>query len=377
MKIIADQNIPIVKETFSGMGEVVTLSGRDIDNGILRDADVLLVRSITKVDEKLLEHTKVKFVGTATIGTDHVDEKYLSEAGIKFASAPGSNADSVAEYIVSALLNLEKKSGFSFSGKSIGIIGCGNVGRRVKKRSSVLGMNCLVNDPPLELSSNESGLMPLDRLLALSDVVTVHVPLIKTGGYPTYRMIDDRFLGMMKPGAVLINTSRGSVMEEGHIKVNRKKLGGLVLDVWNNEPSIDTGMLDITDIATPHIAGYSYDGKIKGVVMLYDALCDFLGIKNDFDFSRYTCANLPQAIDLSDSNDVLFDAVNKAYPIMEDDRNMRRIKGFGDGESGKYFDRLRKEYHIRREFKNFSVKTFGIADEGKMAILKNLGFGII
>jgi erythronate-4-phosphate dehydrogenase len=371
MKIIADQNIPLVKESFAHLGEVVLMSGRDMTNGELKDADVLMVRSITKVNERLLENTGIRFVGTATIGTDHVDEQYLKNAGIKFASAPGSNADSVAEYVVSALLNLEKKLKTSFTGKNIGIIGCGNVGSRVKKRAEAIGLNCLINDPPLE-RAGKKGFLPIEDVLALSDIVTVHVPLSNNGDYPTYKLINERFISNMKHDAVLFNTSRGAVLDEEAVKANRNKLGGLVLDVWNNEPAINNESLDITDIATPHIAGYSYDGKVKGTMMLYDALCGFLSLEKTFDFVKFSKPDKPLMIDLGSSSDILFDAVNAAYPIMKDDADLRAIKGSGNQSA--YFDKLRKDYFKRREFFNFTLSVTGDADKDKLKALKNLGF---
>ena len=372
MKIIADQNIPVVKEAFGSLGEVITISGRDMTCSSVKDADVLLVRSITKVDGSLLDNTRIKFVGTATIGTDHVDEKYLSERNICFASAPGSNADSVAEYMVSAILNLEKNKNIKFTGKTIGIIGCGNVGSRVKKRMETIGMNCLVNDPPLERMTGQKGFVSLDELLSSSDMVTVHVPLTKKGDCPTYKMIDDKFLAKMEPGVVLFNTSRGSVMDEEALYANRSRLGALVLDVWNDEPAINMKTLDITDIATPHIAGYSFDGKIRGTAMLYSALCDFLKIEKKTDFSVFTQSGDVPPICLKDSGDLLYDVINCAYPVMRDDSDLRRIK-LADNPGG-YFDKLRKEYYKRREFFNHTVITGGVKPVKEIEILKNLGF---
>jgi erythronate-4-phosphate dehydrogenase len=376
MKIIADQNIPLVKNVFSGIGDITLVSGRDINNAILKDCEILLVRSITKVDRSLLENTKVKFVGTATIGTDHIDVKYLDEALIKFTSAPGSNADSVAEYMVSALLNLEQKLNMSLPGKKIGIIGCGNVGSRVKRRMEVLGLNCLVCDPLLEDKQNGGDFLPLEKVLGESDIVTVHVPLEKSGRYPTLGMINDEFLSGMKNGAILFNTSRGKVMDEKALFNNSGKLSGLVLDVWLSEPQINVDTLDIADIATPHIAGYSYDGKIRGTKMLYDALCDFLAIKKECDFNEYLKPETPPVIDIRDSNNAVFDAVNSAYPIMTDDGNLRKIKDIENVSRGRYFDKLRKEYPVRREFFNYTLKTIKNQNPSKIKILEELGFKI-
>ena len=287
MKIIADINIPCVKEIFNEFGEIDLIPGREISNKMIKDADVLLVRSVTKVNKELLSDSKVRFVGTATIGFDHIDIEYLKTNNIFFASAPGSNADSVAEYIISGLLNLSKKFNFNLKDKKVGIIGIGNVGSRVKKRLDILGVECLLNDPPKERETKNRIYLPLKRVLEISDIITVHVPLNKTGIDATYHLINDSFISMMKNNSILFNTSRGKIMDETVIRKNRNKLLALVLDVWETEPEVNIETLEMTDIATPHIAGYSYDGKVRGTEMLYHDLCVFLNKEEKWDKSEF------------------------------------------------------------------------------------------
>ena len=264
MKIITDENIPFVKETFSRIGEVRTVPGRDISFNLIKEADILLVRSVTRVNKELLEGTPVRFVGTATIGTDHIDEDYLKAKEIALASAPGSNANSVSEYVIASLLTLAKRMGFSLKGKSIGIVGVGNVGSKVVKKCEALEMKVLRNDPPLGRKTGDVRYLSLDAILE-ADIISLHVPLTYEGQDATYHLVDKDFLSKMKNRSILINTSRGDLVEEEALleAIRGKKLAGVILDVWKNEPNINTELLEIIDLATPHIAGYSLDGKSK------------------------------------------------------------------------------------------------------------------
>ncbi|MCK4325827.1 4-phosphoerythronate dehydrogenase, partial [bacterium] len=211
MKIVADKNIPFVEEAFGKLGEVATLPGRQINSSAVKEADVLLVRTVTRVDERLLKGSRVRFVATATIGLDHVDLDYLKKKGIGFASATGCNANSVAEYIVAALLIFAQRYEFSLSGKTIGVVGVGNVGSRVVEKAGILGMNVLQNDPPLARKTGESRFRPLEELLQKSDILTLHVPLSHEGEDATYHMANEALFEKMKKGGFFINTSRGAV----------------------------------------------------------------------------------------------------------------------------------------------------------------------
>jgi len=376
MKIAADVNIPFVKEAFKNFGEVELFPGRDIENKMVKDADILLVRSVTKVNKELLSGTKIKFVATATIGIDHIDIDYLNENKIGFASAPGSNADSVAEYVVSGLLNLSKKYDFNLSEKKAGIIGVGNVGIRVKKRLEILGVECLLNDPPKQRETGNNIYLPLDKVLRSSDIVTVHVPLNKTGIDATLHLINEEFLSKMKKGFILINSSRGKVMNESAIRKSRDKLMALILDVWETEPIVNIDTLNLTDIATPHIAGYSYDGKVRGTEMIYHAACDFFNIEKKWNKTEFIKPENDLLIDLRKSNEPIFDAINCAYPIIQDDKNFRGIKNIDLEKHNDFFDKLRKNYPKRREFFNYSLHYDNNIDKVSLDVLSNLGFKI-
>lgn len=374
MKIVADLNIPFVKEAFNDFGEIELISGREISSKNLKDADILLVRSVTKVNKELLDASKVKFVGTATIGVDHIDIEYLKNNNIYFTSAPGSNADSVAEYVVSGILNLSKKYDFDIKDKKVGIIGVGNVGSRVKNRMEILGVECLLNDPPKKRETNNEIYLPLDKVLENSDIITVHVPLNISGIDRTLHLINDEFITKMKNNSILINTSRGKIMNELSLRKNRGKLLALVLDVWETEPEVNIETLEITDIATPHIAGYSFDGKVRGTEMLYHSLCDFFKKEKKWHKTDFIKPKNELVINLKDSYDIIFDAVNSAYPIMRDDKILKEIKNIKVEERAGFFDNLRKNYPTRREFYNYSLLCDENADKESLKILSCLGF---
>ncbi len=392
MKIIVDENIPFGREAFSRLGEVVTLHGRKMDTAAVRDADLLIIRSITKVGRELLEGSHVRFVGTCTIGTDHVDEVYLRERDIAFASAPGCNANSVAEYVVCSLLVLAKRGSYRLEGKSIGVVGAGNVGSKVVTKCEALGMKVLQNDPPLaRLFPCEKRFLPLEALMN-SDFITLHVPLTKTGEDKTWHMADAAFLKRMKPGAVLLNTCRGAALDNAAVLNPKSKMQNpkLVLDVWGGEPAIDVSLFDRVALGTPHIAGYSYDGKVNGTVMVYEAARRFLqggpgdphgkesgpGLRHGQSSTngragRTAHSDLKQqmpppphpklALDAAgrDDEDVLREAALTVYDIEADDRRLRAIAGLPTSGRAAYFDRLRKEYPQRREFQNSTVTLRG------------------
>jgi erythronate-4-phosphate dehydrogenase len=376
MKIIADENIPFVREAFKEIGNVVTLPGRDIRRGAVLDADILLVRSVTPVNAVLLEGSSVKFVATATIGVDHIDTTWLNDNAIGFASAPGSNADSVAEYVTAALLHIELTQSYPLKGKTIGIIGVGNVGSRVMKKAEALGMRCLLNDPPKQRQTGSDLFVPLDTILKESDIVTLHVPLISDGEDATYNMVNDRFFTKIKDKAVLFNTCRGDVVDEAALRAHRARLKVFVSDVWHAEPSISMDTLRAADIATPHIAGYSYDGKVRGTEMIYQAACAFFF--KEARWLKESHLGLPDKhlIDISTSVHPVHDAVMAAYPIMQDDAALRKISDVPPGEQGSYFDGLRKKYPRRREFFAYTVKASGRRRE-EINLCAALGFNVI
>ena len=357
MIIVADENMPLAADAFSTLGETRLEPGRAMTADVVRDAAVLAVRSVTKVNAELLEGSSVRFVGTATIGMDHIDRAYLSERGIGFASAPGSNANSVAEYIVAALLTLSERRGEALRGRAIGVVGCGNVGSRVAAKAEALGMRVLRNDPPLRRSAGDDIYRPLDEMFD-ADFISLHVPLTRHGPDPTFHMADAEFLSRMRPDATLINSSRGAVAHTAALlaALREKRIRDAVLDVWEGEPDIDFALLERAALATPHIAGYSYDGKLNGVDMIYRATCGFLGVEPSFDIKKAAPEpGIPtfhvNALGRPDQR-ILRETVREIYDIEADDARLRAAADLPAPERGARFDELRKTYPVRREFTN-------------------------
>ncbi len=378
MKIAADANIPYGLDAFSTLGQTTMIPGRQMSRKNLKDMDILFVRSVTRVDENLLSGSKIKFVGTATIGTDHVDMDYLEKAGIGFSSAPGCNADSVADYMTCALLYLADKSGTSLENRSIGIIGVGNVGSRVRLRAQALGMKVLLNDPPRQRRGEDSSLVRLEDLMD-ADFLTFHVPLLKGSPDATFHMVNHDFLSRLKNGCTVINASRGAVIDTLAVKaaIKSEKISACVLDVWENEPSIDAELLDMADLATPHIAGYSLNGKINGTTAVYRAACRHFNIPAEWDIKNHDVPNpCPvQAIENPDQPDeqILRKLCFSVYPIDQDSNRLKSALSMPPDERGTWFDSLRKNYPIRREFKNCTINGQFPSGSLKRKI-KDLGF---
>jgi erythronate-4-phosphate dehydrogenase len=380
MKIIADENIPAVAQAFATLGEVTLLPGRSLRARDVRAADVLLVRSVTRVGRELLDGSRVRFVASATIGFDHIDQDYLRSRSIGFATAPGSNATSAAEYVVSALLALGERAGVALPGRRIGIVGCGNVGSRVRARLAALGCECLVNDPPLRERGGHADFVALEELLQ-ADIISVHVPLERAGPHPTWHLIDGAFLRRMRPGAVLINTARGAVVDNAALDavLSERRDLRVVLDVWEGEPAIAAPLLEKVALGTAHIAGYSLDGKLRGTEMIYRAVCNHFGYT-----SRWNAADtLPAAetLDLrdgarGDAFERLREAVFRVYDIRADDARLRGLLRLAPNERPAAFDRLRKDYRARREFAPTTVRVE--RGDGALAeLLRGIGFNVI
>ena len=376
MRIVADSNIPFAAEACAGLGEVEILEARELSATRLRDCDVLLCRSTRKVNAELLDGTNVRFVATATIGVDHVDLDYLEGRGIGFASAPGSNANSVSEYITSALVVMAHEMGRRLRDMTIGVVGVGNVGRRVVRKAEALGMTVLQNDPPLQRETGESRFRPIEELMG-ADVISLHVPLTGEGKDATYHMVDGAFLDRMKPGAMLINSARGAVADTAalHAVIDSGKMPAVVLDVWENEPNIDASLVAKVALATPHIAGHSFDGKVNGTKMVYDAACEFLGVPASWTPDSVMPPPAVPRIELDgrgrDDEDVVRDAVLALYDVRRDDTDLRRTPK--DGARCEQFGRLRREYWQRRAFHNTTVVLAGGSTELR-ATLSGLGF---
>jgi erythronate-4-phosphate dehydrogenase len=361
VKIVADINIPFVREAFGSLGDVSLLPGRQINRDVLRDADVLLVRSVTPVNAALLEGTPVKFVGTATTGLDHIDEQYLASRGIGLASAAGTNANSVAEYVVVAMLELAQRGKFRLRDKTLGVVGVGNVGSRVVRFAEALGMRVLQNDPPRQQTEALPDFVSFERLLVEADIVTIQVPLLDT----TRRMFHHDNLEKF----FLINTARGAVVDNRALlkAIDGDRIPGALLDVWENEPDISPELLDVVDLGTPHIAGYSLDAKVNGAQAIYRAVCEFFKTPATWQSKTSTAGiqRLWMKIGRDDDDeDVLRDIIHNVYKITKDDRAFRK--------NPREFDRLRAEYPIRREFFN---TTLGLLNASERLLKKCSALG--
>ncbi|MEJ4044987.1 4-phosphoerythronate dehydrogenase PdxB [Erwinia sp. SLM-02] len=370
MKILVDENMPYARELFSRTGTVVAVPGRPIPAAELDDADGLMVRSVTKVNAALLDGKPVKFVGTATAGTDHIDEEYLSQQDIAFSAAPGCNAIAVVEYVFSALLLLAERDGFLLKDRTVGIVGVGNVGGRLQARLEALGIRTLLCDPPRADRGDAGEFLPLSTLVAEADVLTFHTPLFKQGPYQTLHIADEALLRALKPGAILINACRGPVVDNAALlKVLEQRDDlSVVLDVWEPEPELSLPLLDKVDIATAHIAGYTLEGKARGTTQVFEAWTQFIGQPQQVSLDTLLPAPEFGTITLRGELDqpTLKRLVHLVYDVRRDDAPLRHVAAI-PGE----FDRLRKNYLERREWSSLRVQC----DNAETAsLLAKLGF---
>lgn len=374
IKIVADDKIPFLKGALDGVAEMVYLPGGKISFRDVRDADALITRTRTCCDASLLEGSSVRFIATATIGFDHIDTAYCKRRGISWTNAPGCNAASVQQYILSVLLNLSGQDGFELEGRTLGIIGVGHVGSKVEWTARALGMRVLLNDPPRERAEGKRNFVKLDRILRESDIITLHVPLNLEGKDGTFHLAGHGFFERLGRKAWFINSSRGEVVDTAALKeaLREQQLAGAVLDVWEREPGIDLGLLDLARIGTTHIAGYSADGKASGTSMSVRAVSRYfnLGFDNWY----------PDMVPAPDHPEILLDAtglsrqeillkvVNRTYDVMDDDRRLRT--------SPEHFEELRGSYPLRREPVAYRVKI--INDRvGAGPVLEKLGFRLL
>lgn len=358
MKIIADENILFAKEFFSQVGDLTLLPGRKITHDILKNIDILCVRSITKINQELLENTAVKFVGIACTGTDHVDIAYLKKKNIGVCDASGANANSVAEYVLTGLIHLHQQKKIDISKMTLGIIGVGHIGKQLMQKLACLeNITILQNDPIKEKALSKTEANPycnLTDLLKKSDVVTLHVPLTYApeNENPTFQLINQKNIIFMKKNAILINTSRGGVVEESALiqALKTNQIKGAIVDVWSGEPKINEELLKCVDIGTPHIAGYSFEGKINQTNLVYQEICQFFGIKP----AKIEALNqLNQQNKINLSKEISLEKIQKiaqTYNIQKDDEALRKIETIPEQEKPHYFDNLRKTYPIRREY---------------------------
>ncbi|MRT49700.1 4-phosphoerythronate dehydrogenase PdxB [Raoultella sp. RIT712] len=373
MKILVDENMPYARELFSRLGEVEAVPGRPVPVEALSGADALMVRSVTKVNEALLSGTGITFVGTATAGTDHVDQAWLQQAGIGFSAAPGCNAIAVVEYVFASLLMLAERDGFALTDRTVGIVGVGNVGGRLQKRLEALGIKTLLCDPPRADRGDEGDFRTLDELVQEADVLTFHTPLFKDGPYKSLHLADEALIRRLKPGCVLINACRGPVVDN-HALLACLQSGqslSVVLDVWEPEPDLNLELLSRVDIGTPHIAGYTLEGKARGTTQVFEAYSTFIGHPQQVALDTLLPAPEFGRITLHGPLDqpTLKRLVHLVYDVRRDDAPLRKVAGV-PGE----FDKLRKNYQERREWSSLYVQC---SDVQAATLLRQLGFNAV
>lgn len=375
IKIVADDKIPFLKGVLEPYAIVEYFPGSKISRDNIIDADALIVRTRTKCNKDLLDGTNVKIVTTATIGTDHIDTDYCEQNNIKWLNAPGCNSTSVMQYIASALLTVAENNNISLDGKTIGIVGVGNVGSKIKRAAENLGLKVLLNDPPREKNEGSIGFCNLKRIMKKSDIISFHVPLNLSGENKTFHLADEQFFNMLEKKPIIINSSRGEVIKTAALKdaIISGKVSKAVLDVWENEPEIDLGLLKLVDYATPHIAGYSADGKANGTAVCVNALSDVfhLGIETNWYPKDIPISASGNKIEINcgkkNNQEIIMEAVDKTYKILEDDKILRN--------SPQTFEKQRGDYRIRREFNNYEVNVKN-CQLNVFKQLENLGFKV-
>lgn len=368
MKIIADKNIPYLKGIAEYFGEVTYLDGAAFTHQAIKDADTLIVRTVTRFDESLLKNTNIKLICSATIGYDHIDTTYCDANGIVWKNAPGCNSGSVMQYIISSLITISRIKGFDLKDKTIGIVGVGNVGKKVARACEILGMKVLLNDLPREEKEGGTGFVSLQTIMDEADIITFHTPLIKEGIYKTYHLADDSFFSSLKKKPFIINSARGSIINTSAIKkaIKENKISGAIIDCWENEPRIDLEYMNMVDIATPHIAGYSADGKANATRMSLESIADFYGLdKTPISLVKELAPGNP-IIDMAKfegSENRVYSAILETYNPLGDFTHLK--SSFED------FKQLRNNYPLRREYFAYSIKN---ASYKERSILNKFGF---
>lgn len=373
MKIIIDDKIPYIRGAFENVAEVVYLPGSKTTPDVVKDADAIVTRTRTICNEKLLAGSTVKFIATATIGYDHIDTDYCDSVGIKWTNAPGCNSKSVEQYIASSLMVLAEKYGWNLNEKCIGVVGVGNVGSKVARIAGIFGMKVLLNDPPRERAEGSEKFVSLETIQQQADIITLHVPLNMKGEDATFHLADSEFFSKLKRKPVVINSCRGEVTETNAVKIALKNgdISAFVCDCWENEPDIDLELLELTEIATPHIAGYSKDGKAMGTLMSVQAISKFFGL--GLDNWQPLGIELPSdpVFELNGEGiteqQIIAKAILHTYDIRNDDKTFRN--------NVKQFEQLRGDYPTRREFPAFTIIAKNIKDEIIEKLLK-LGFNL-
>ncbi|MEN5244177.1 4-phosphoerythronate dehydrogenase PdxB [Pseudomonas atacamensis] len=365
MLIVADENIPLLDAFFAGFGDIRRVPGRSIDRATVEHADVLLVRSVTNVNRALLDGSKVRFVGTCTIGTDHLDLDYFNEAGICWSSAPGCNARGVVDYVLGSLMTLAEIEGADLTQRTYGVVGAGEVGGRLIKVLKGLGWNVKVCDPPRQAAEG-GDYVSLEQIIEQCDVISLHTPLTRNGDDATWHLFDQQRLQQLKPGAWLINAARGPVVDNVALRevlLEREDLQA-VLDVWEKEPEVDPALAELCVLATPHIAGYSLDGKQRGTAQIYQAYCAFIGQPAAIALSDLLPATWLSEVSLHADSDpawALAMLCRGVYDPRRDDADFRRSLVGNVAEQRAAFDVLRKQYPVRREIEGLKVRIEGDA----------------
>lgn len=377
MKIVADQNIPCAAEAFAGLGEVVLRPGREIGANDLADCRCLLVRTVTRVDAALLAGSPVEFVGTATIGTDHLDLDYLERNGVAFSNAAGCNAEAAAEYVVSGLYALANRRGFDPATLTAGVVGYGNVGTRLHAKLAALGIDCRLCDPPRAASGDcDQPLVSLDEILGECDFISLHVPLTIDGDHPTFHLLDRDRLARLREGCVLVNAARGEIIDNRALAELLRAREDLCvfLDTWENEPTPDRALLRAVDLATPHIAGYSVEGRLRGTQMILDAACTHFGLEPPWSMDEH----LPSPVEIDcrgfASGTLFWQRLFARHcDIGRDHDALLRTLDIGDETArAALFDGLRRVYPDRLEYPRFSLRVDRATQPA--ATLAELGF---
>ncbi|WP_160017710.1 4-phosphoerythronate dehydrogenase PdxB [Pseudomonas sp. 8O] len=372
MHIVADENIPLLDEFFAAFGSIRRLPGRGITAADVRDADLLLVRSVTQVNRALLEGSRVRFVGTCTIGTDHLDLDYFAEAGIAWSSAPGCNARGVVDYVLGSVLTLAEREGVNPAARVYGVVGAGQVGGRLVTLLEGLGWQVRVCDPPRQAAEG-GDFVSLEQIIDECDVISLHTPLDAS----TRHLFGATRLAALKPGTWLINASRGAVVDNTALRSLLPQRPDLkvVLDVWEGEPQVDVELAAMCQLATPHIAGYSLDGKLRGTAQIYQACCRALGVAEQVSLADLLPSPWLSELSIDGSADpawALASLCRAVYDPRRDDADFRRSLA-GDADARRAaFDRLRKHYPMRREIDGLRVRIQGDAPQ-LVALVRALG----
>lgn len=351
MKIVADENIPLLEAFFSDMAQqLVRLPGREMTCEQVKDADILLVRSITQVNEALLSGSRVKFVGTCTIGTDHLDTAYLEQQNIRYANAPGCNAKAVVDYVLSCLLVLQERIQKPWQSLSVGIVGAGNVGGLLHDTLKALGVEVIAYDPNVAAFNSQTN----KHNVWQQDVVSVHTPITRDGEHATFHLVDENCLKNMKADACLINSCRGAVVDNQALvnHLTQTPSFNAILDVYEQEPAPSDDLIRQCLLATPHIAGYSLDGKYGGTAMIYDAICDAFALPKRLKLAQLISEAPVRKLSFSQEADtayVMKQVIRNAYDVRDDHFRMLSLLGLSDAHKAKAFDRLRKDYPLRRD----------------------------